>query len=96
MISYKYIYIVTVISITFVFGPLIPMLFLLCLGSLCMLYLVERMAMIYSYRKPPMYDDQLNKFLLRLLALAPFLMYAPVSIWVFSNPAVFTNATEKR
>ena len=76
----KYIYIATVCSITLVFGPLMPMLFLICLGSLICLYVVERLAMIYAYCKPPMYDAKQNTLLLRLLAAAPFFMYVPMAI----------------
>ena len=83
-IHYKYAYIASCCFITMTFGPIMPVLFWYCLLSLCSLYFVERMAMIYSYRKPPMYGDHLTVFLLKLLSLAPFL-YITLALWAFSN-----------
>ena len=39
-----------------VFAPVMPILILLCMVSLLILYLVERLAMAYAYQKPPMYS----------------------------------------
>ena len=67
-----------------VFGPMIPILFLFCLLALISLFLVERLAMAYAYRKPPMYEDDITVLLLRALALAP-IMYSLSAVWCFSN-----------
>ena len=90
----KYVFIATVIGITLSFGALIPQLFFLCLGSLCVIYVVERMAMTYSYVRPPMYDEKVNTFLLRILAVMPFFMYAPMAMLGFSNRAIFLNEAQ--
>ena len=90
----KYVFIATVVGITLSFGALIPQLFLLCLGSLCVIYIVERMAMTYSYVKPPMYDEKVNTFLLRILAVMPFFMYAPMAMLGFANRAIFLNRAQ--
>ena len=87
----KYVYIATVVGITLTFGAVIPQLFFLCLGSLCMIYIVERLAMTYSYVKPPMYDKKVNTLLLRILAVMPFFMYAPMAMRGFANRAIFLN-----
>ena len=79
-------------GITLVFAPVMPILFFPCLVSLGCLYFVERLAMAYSYYKPPMYDETVNIFLLKLLAIAPFISYAPVALWAFSNQAVFRDS----
>ena len=90
-IHYKYAYIWTNIMLAMTFGPVMPMCYLYCLGSLCMMYLVERLAMAYSYRKPPMYDDKLSKVLLQTIRLAPIL-HCLVAIHAYSNQQVFQNA----
>ena len=63
-IHYKYSYILIVIYIAFMFGPIIPVLFPIATGSLTCLYVVEKLAMAYSYKKPPMYDNQVTLFTL--------------------------------
>lgn len=84
VMHYKYVYVASSCFIAMAFGPIMPILFLYCLLSLLSLFLVERCAMIYCYRKPPMYEDDSTIFLLRLLALTPGL-YAFMSICAFSN-----------
>lgn len=53
---YKYSYILTVVYVTFLFGPGLPILFPVALISLINLYVTERLCMAYSYEKPRMYD----------------------------------------
>ena len=83
-IHYKYAYIWTNITLAMTFGPVMPICYLYCMASLFMIYLVERLAMAYSYRKPPMYDDKLSETLLRYLRFAPFLHYG-CALWAYSN-----------
>ena len=87
-IHIKYAYILTVCYTAFYYGPHIPCLFLIALASLTCLYVVERLAMAYSYQKPPMYDSEANIFVVRMLAFAP-LLYAFGALWLFSNQQVF-------
>ena len=68
-----------------VFAPVMPILILMCMVSLLSLYFVELLAMAYAYQKPPMYSQEINVFLLRLLGLIPLVSYAPTSLWAFSN-----------
>lgn len=90
---YKYAFIASCSFIAIVFGPLIPILFLYCLLALISLFLVERAAMTFAYRKPPMYEDDITILILRCLALAP-IFYALVALWAFSNQQVFRNTGE--
>ena len=80
----KYSYILSVVYIAFIFGPLMPILFVSSTASLLCLYTVEKLAMSFSYKKPPMYDHKITDYVLRMLIYAPIL-YAISSIWVFSN-----------
>ena len=87
---YKFSYILTVVYIAFMFGPLLPILFLSCTASIGCLYLVEKLTMAFAYRMPPMYDDELITFVLCMLSYAP-LLYALMACWVYSNQQVFRN-----
>jgi hypothetical protein len=46
--------------------------------------------MAYSYQRPPMYDNSINDFTLKLLNWAP-LLYSGMAAWIFSNQQVFRN-----
>ena len=83
-IHYKYSYILTVVFIAFFFGPLLPILFPMAAASIMCQYTVEKLAMAFSYKKPPMYDNKITLFALRVLVLAPIL-YALTASWAFSN-----------
>ena len=83
-VHYKYSYIITVVYIAFMFGPLMPILFVTTTMSLLCLYLVEKICMAFAYRKPPMYDDELITFVLKILSYAP-LLYAIMACQVYSN-----------
>ena len=60
VIHYKYSYILNVCCIAFIFGPMLPMLFVSAFFSLTCLFTVEKLAMAYSYKRPPMYDSDIN------------------------------------
>lgn len=59
-LCYKYSYIMVVVYVTFLFGPGLPILFPIAYLSLLGLYIVERLMMAYSYRKPPMTGTATN------------------------------------
>lgn len=87
---YKYSYIITVVYIAFMFGPLLPILFLSTTMSLGCLYMVEKICMAFAYRRPPMYDDELIKFVLKILSYAP-LLYAFMALHVYSTTRPVTS-----
>ena len=72
------------------FGPAIPVLFPITLITLIVFYLVERFMLAYSYRKPPMYDESINKNTITLLSISPIL-YSISASWFFSNQQIFKN-----
>ena len=59
-LSYKYSYILVVTYITFLFGAGVPILFPIAYVSLLGFYIVERLMMAYSYRRPPMFGTETN------------------------------------
>ncbi len=84
LVHYKYSSILNITFITFMFGAGIPILFPIALASFITLYIVERLLVAYSYQRPPMFDDSLNKQTLKLLLYAP-LLYCSVGYWMLSN-----------
>lgn len=57
---YRLAFIVNLIYLTFLFGPGMPLLFVIALAGIIFNYVSERVRMAYSYQKPPMYDSSLS------------------------------------
>jgi hypothetical protein len=84
MMHAKYAVMLNVIFVTFMYGIAVPLLFPLAFLFFVVSYFVERLALAYSYRKPPMYDDVLNKSALSILKIAPvFMMF--FGFWAMGN-----------
>ena len=76
--------------ITFLFGAGLPILFPIAYVSLLGFYIVERLMMAYSYRRPPMFGTETNQVCLRALLGAP-VVYCVFAMWMFNNQQVFEN-----
>jgi len=76
--------------VTFMYGLAIPILFVIALFFFCVLYFVERLLLTYYYRKPPMYDEKLNRRALRIIKWTPVVMLL-FGYWIMSNKQLFTN-----
>jgi len=74
----------TIVLVSMLFGPIMPMLFPMALVELLLLYSLERYSLAYSYRQPPMYDNILNTNCLLILKAAP-IFYSLTGMWVFTN-----------
>lgn len=72
------------------YGMFIPFLFVVCLVSLINFYIVETAGLVYFYRKPPMYDGELDTKANRMLLYAPILMFA-LGYWAIGNRQMFNN-----
>ncbi len=88
LIHYKYSFIINIVFITFMFGAGIPILFPIALLSLFVFYVFERLLVAYSYREPPLFDQSLNREVIKLLMLAPIL-YCSFGFWMYSNNQIF-------
>ena len=53
-------FIVSIVYVAFFYGPGIPILIPITFAGLIINYVTERLAMAYSYMKPPMYDSSLS------------------------------------
>ena len=78
------------IFITMFYGPALPILFPICLFKLIAFYACERFMLAYSYRKPPSYDESINKDTISILSWSP-LIYAFSAALLYSNQQLFGN-----
>ena len=61
MMHFKYSALLTQVYMSFIYGLFLPALFPICLMGIANLYICENYQIHYWYRRPPMYDDKLNK-----------------------------------
>lgn len=83
-LHFKYAAILNMCFVTFMYGLILPILFPIALLFFVLMYIIEKLSLTYFFRKPPMYDDKLNKSTLSSLKYAPVYMMA-FSFWAFSN-----------
>ena len=91
-INSQYPKIMTIIMVCMVYGFGLPVLFPLTLVFLCITYCAHKLFIVYWYRKPPMYDDTLNKICLYYIKYGA-LLYALISYWQLTNRQMFYNET---
>lgn len=81
---YKYSYILVVVFVTFTFGVGLPILFPIGFLSISLLYITERLMIVYSYRRPIMFSTKTNRRAYSLMLIAP-IMYCITGALTFSN-----------
>lgn len=89
LLHFKYSSILTQVFVAFMYGPLLPVLIPQCAFGLFNLYIVEKWSLYYYYRKPPMYDDKLNKEALQLLQTMPPIFLFSFGYWAVGNSQIF-------
>lgn len=88
----KYSALMNMLFVCFMYGLAIPLLFPISLVGLTVLYFVEKFAITYFYRKPPMFDEKMNTLAITTLQWAPvYTMF--FGYWCLSNVQLFTNTT---
>ena len=92
---FKYAGMLNVIFVTFTYGMAIPVLFPLAFVFFAVSSVVERLTLAYSYRKPPMFDDQLNRAALSYLKVAPLFMML-FGYWCLGNNQIFGDQVSGR
>lgn len=95
LMHFKYSSIMTQIFISFMYGLFVPVLFPIATVGILNMYIVEKAALLYYYRKPPMYDDKLQKRSLEILEYAPLGMFV-MGYWALGNTQLFFGATQYR
>jgi hypothetical protein len=95
MMHFKYAALLNVVFVTFMYGLAVPLLFPIATIFFAVSWIVERLALAYSYKQPPMFDDVLNKSAISTLKVAPlFMMF--FGFWVFGNQQIFDNFVKGR
>ena len=72
----------------FVYGPLMPMIFIYCFIGLLVLSITNHLRLAYSVRREPNYSQKLNRSLLMSLYIGP-IGYCLVANVVYSNGEIF-------
>jgi hypothetical protein len=66
------------------FGLFLPFLFPLTLIGIFSKYFVEKLAITYYYRQPPMYNHKLSEEAIKILKYAPISMFL-LGYWALGN-----------
>jgi hypothetical protein len=69
---------------TLMYGLALPILFPIAFLTFINIYVIEKVLIAYWYKKPPVYDDVINKTALGMMRWAP-LGYWVFGFWVMSN-----------
>jgi hypothetical protein len=83
-IHFRYSIIINLIFVTFTHGVALPILFPIALFTLFNFYVTERYLFAYFYKKPPLFDNEMNARALGLLQYAPVMMIL-FGYWHISN-----------
>ena len=90
MMHFKYSTIMNNVFVALMFGPGVPLLYPVCIFSLFILYVVERLSLAFYYKQPPMFDEKMSastyKTMRWAIALNLFFAY-----WMYSNKQMFSN-----
>lgn len=73
-----------VVLLAFLFGPAIPILFVLALMNVVLCDLCLRYQLAYHHKKPFNYSNELNNMLIKFCAAMP-VIYSAVGSWMYSN-----------
>lgn len=86
--SYRYSAILVCTWIVMMYGIALPIMFPIGAITMFNYYVVDRLLIAYYFRRPPIYDDKLNKYALGTLKYAPVLLLF-FGYWTIGNMQVF-------
>ena len=87
---FKYSNVMVLTFCAFTHGIAFPILWPIAFFGLLNNFFVERIALAYYYRKPPLLDNKLNIKVLYILSYAPFYTLA-FGYWTLGNRQMFFN-----
>jgi len=90
VMSYKYSAILTTVCVTFWYGVALPELFPIAAFTFFNYYVVDRFLITYYYRRPPIYDDKLNRAALGFMQAGPVMLML-FGYWCMGNMQIFTD-----
>lgn len=78
---------------TLLYGLALPILFPIAMLTFVNIYVIEKLTIAYWYKKPPVYDDVINRTALGMMRWAP-LGFFLFGYWLMSNKQMFNNKVE--
>lgn len=84
LIHYRYATILLQISVAFMYGTGMPLLYFYAFLAYLILYLNERLLVCYYYREPPAFDEVMTMLCIDLSKYVPYLML-PMAFWMLGN-----------
>ena len=81
---FKYSSIVLQVTVSFMYGMILPILFPIALFGLFNAYVTQRICFAYYYKRPPMYDGAIHKQAIAILKWAPVPMFL-FGYWAFGQ-----------
>lgn len=90
LMHYKYSMMLNTIFVTFMYGFGLPLLFPVAVLAMVVLYFVEKTMLYYAYQQPPMYDERLNKLVMKIAQFAP-VFYLAFGYWMCSSNQLLSN-----
>ena len=78
------------VFITLIFGPALPILYVISLITIGSAYFVDRLALTYFYRLPPKYSEKLTLLNLKIMSFAPIISLF-YTFWLYNNQQMFSN-----
>ena len=89
-IQAQYAKIMILVSVSFLYGIQIPLMFVICTIGIANIYITDRLSLAYIYKKPPITDTSLQISLLKFMQTFPFLCFIN-GYWVIGNRQIFYN-----
>ena len=87
-IEYQYAQLYIICLLSFLFGPLMPLVFVYGLIGLAILYITLKLRLAYSVKMFPAFDQKMNRVIMFSLYYLP-LAYTVVAAWLYSNQQIF-------
>ena len=89
----KYPRLLNIVFVSLFYGFGLPILPILILIWLIVSYILDKLIVMFYHRRPPLYDDTLNKVSIEFLKWATFL-YIAIAYWMLTNKQMFGNFLE--
>jgi len=83
-IHYRYANLLLVWMVTMIYGTAIPILFPIAFASYWIYYVMDLISIVYYAKKPPAYDNFLNKQFIKMMKWGPIVLLA-FGFWQLTN-----------
>lgn len=90
---YSFLYTNLIVFTCLLIGPSLPILYFCGLLGIFNLYIVERLALAYFYRKPPVYSEQITLVSIDIMVFIPAINLIS-TLWLSTNKQMFENVID--